>query len=102
MVSTSAPFACPTTMVQDFTARPFTCTVQQPHWLVSQPMCVPVSPSLSRRKSARSIRSSASPDIFLPLTVSSIFAMELSLLLLGRLQGLPDTGRSGRHVQIHY
>ena len=29
-------------MVQHFTDRPLMCTVQAPHWLVSQPTWVPV------------------------------------------------------------
>ena len=29
-------------MVQDLALRPSTSTVQAPHWLVSQPTCVPV------------------------------------------------------------
>jgi hypothetical protein len=35
--------------VHDFTAAPFRCTVQAPQSVVSQPTCVPVRPSTSRR-----------------------------------------------------
>src|SRR6266516_1158361 len=35
--------------VQLATALPSTRIVHAPHWLVSHPMCVPVSPRLSRR-----------------------------------------------------
>jgi hypothetical protein len=48
MVVTAAPSACTVSMVQDFTAAPSTDTVQAPHWLVSQPMWVPVRPRVSR------------------------------------------------------
>ncbi len=40
--------ACAASMVQAFTALPFTCTTHAPHWLVSQPTWVPVSRRLSR------------------------------------------------------
>src|SRR5215204_3371077 len=39
-----------------------------PHWLVSQPMCVPVSPRLSRRKLTNSNRGSTSAAYSTPLT----------------------------------
>jgi len=42
MVVTARPFAWTASKVQDFTARPSSRTVQAPHILVSQPMCVPV------------------------------------------------------------
>ena len=42
IVVTLAPAAWPASTVHDFTARPSTCTTQAPHWLVSQPTCVPV------------------------------------------------------------
>ena len=49
MVVISAPCACTASIEQDFTARPFMCTVQAPHCAVSQPTCVPVSRRCSRR-----------------------------------------------------
>ena len=42
MVVTLDPSACPTSTVQDLTARPSIWTTQAPHWLVSQPTWVPV------------------------------------------------------------
>src|SRR5690606_360324 len=75
MVTTSAPSACTASIVQDLIARPSTCTVQAPHWLVSQPIWVPGRFSVSRRKLASSTRSSTSPEHFLPFTVISIFAI---------------------------
>src|SRR5215212_11434095 len=41
---------------------------QAPHWLVSQPTCVPVSPRLSRRKLTSSSRGSTSAAYSTPLT----------------------------------
>ena len=43
-----APVACTAKIVQDFTACPFIVIVHAPHWLVSQPTCVPVRPTVSR------------------------------------------------------
>src|SRR6476659_4866881 len=43
---------------------------QAPHWLVSQPMCVPVKPRLSRRKLTSSRRGSTSAAYSTPLTFS--------------------------------
>ena len=49
MVVTDAPSAWAARHVHDLTASPSTSTVHEPHWLVSQPILVPVSPSVSRR-----------------------------------------------------
>ena len=48
MVRTCAPSHCTASSVHDFTAMPLRCTVQAPHWLVSQPTWVPVRPASSR------------------------------------------------------
>ena len=40
--------ACTASRVHDFTAWPLRWMVQAPHWLVSQPTCVPVRPASSR------------------------------------------------------
>ena len=48
MVVMVAPSACTAKSVQDFTAMPFMMMTQAPHWLVSQPTCVPVRPTTSR------------------------------------------------------
>src|SRR6266404_9678728 len=53
---------------QDLIAMPSIRTVQAPHWLVSQPTCVPVSPSSSRRKWTSNIRGSTSRVWATPLT----------------------------------
>ena len=47
IVRISAPSAWTASIVHDFALRPFTCTVQAPQLLVSQPMWVPVSPKTS-------------------------------------------------------
>src|SRR6516165_9816000 len=70
MVVTLEPEACPASTVQDFTARPSIWTTQAPHWLVSQPTCVPVRSSWSRKTWTRSVRSSTSTETALPFTVS--------------------------------
>ena len=43
IVVTDAPSACTARQVHDLTATPSSSTVQAPHWLVSQPILVPVS-----------------------------------------------------------
>src|SRR4051794_40393797 len=69
IVLTSAPSACTASRVQDFTASPLRCTVHAPQLDVSQPTCVPVRPSVSRRKWTRSRRGSTSALSCAPFTV---------------------------------
>ena len=69
MVTTFAPSAWAASIVHDLTELPSTWTTQAPHWLVSQPTCVPVRPRLDRRKSTSSVRGSTLPLACLPLTV---------------------------------
>ena len=47
--------------MQDRATRPSMRTVQAPQTPCSQPTCVPVSPSVWRRKSDSSVRGSAIP-----------------------------------------
>ena len=56
-------------VVQDFTLSPSTCTTQAPHWLVSQPIWVPVSPSFSRSNSTSRVRASTVTLCCFPFTV---------------------------------
>src|SRR5262249_36119681 len=70
MVTTSPPFAWTANIVQDFTANPLTWTTHAPHCDVSQPICVPVIFSFSRRNSTRRRRSSTSAETLLPFTVT--------------------------------
>ncbi len=69
MVVTLAPSQVAASTVQDLMARPSTCTTQAPHWLVSQPTCVPVSRRFSRTNCTSSVRGSTSALTALPLTV---------------------------------
>src|SRR5207244_12239569 len=75
MVVTERPSTCTAKSEHDFTAAPSSRTVQAPHWLVSQPTCVPVSPSASRRKWTRSMRVSTSRVSATPFT---LMLMELT------------------------
>ena len=50
-----APSAWTASIVQLLTALPSTRTVHAPHWLVSQPTWVPVSPRSSRRNWTSSV-----------------------------------------------
>src|SRR4029453_4866201 len=68
MVVTTAPSHCNASIVHDFTATPFTCTTQAPHWVVSQPTCVPVSPSCSLKKATSNVRPSTVPWTARPFT----------------------------------
>jgi hypothetical protein len=54
--------------VHDFTGSPSISTTQAPQLEVSQPQCVPVSPSVSRRKCTSSVRGSTSRVTCSPLT----------------------------------
>src|SRR5713101_1243755 len=83
MVATFAPSICHTNTVQDLTALPFTCTTQAPHWLVSQPTCVPVSRRFSRRNCTSRVLGSISAAAALPFTVMATFVMPLSRELDG-------------------
>src|SRR5271157_1047725 len=69
---------CGACVVQDLSDTPSTCTTQAPHWLVSQPTCVPVSPSFSRSNSTSRVRASTSTDAALPFTVRVTCGMALS------------------------
>src|SRR3954462_12572426 len=55
-------------MVQDFTGSPSISTTHVPQLDVSQPQCVPVSPSASRRKCTSSRRGSTPSVCVCPLT----------------------------------
>ena len=67
-----APLACAARTVQDFTDLPFRSTVQAPQWLVSQPICGPVSPGRSRRTWIDNSRGSASVSMAAtPKTIDS-------------------------------
>src|SRR5206468_6656297 len=70
----SAPSAWTASTVHDLTALPSIRTVHAPHWLVSQPTCVPVSLSFSRSSSTRSRDGSMSMTCSVPLTVTVILA----------------------------
>jgi hypothetical protein len=79
MVVISAPSSCQAKIVHDFIATPFTCTTQAPHCDVSQPTCVPVSRSVSRRYWTSKVLGSIFPDTGFPLTViDTAAAMGLS------------------------
>src|SRR5687767_8730798 len=68
IVVSSAPSAWTVSSVQLLTGSPLKWMTQAPHWLVSQPTCVPVSPRLSRRKLTSSNRGSTSAAYSTPLT----------------------------------
>src|SRR5215469_13128082 len=70
-------------MVQDLTDLPSRWTTQAPHWLVSQPTCVPVRPRFSRRNCTSSVRPSTLPVTVLPFTVMDTAGIPLASLWLG-------------------
>src|SRR5437870_8408589 len=72
MVVTERPSTCTAKSEHDFTAAPSSRTVQAPHWLVSQPTCVPVSPRVSRRKCTSRTRDSTERVSLTPLTCTLI------------------------------
>src|SRR4029079_12979194 len=75
MVVTDEPSAWTANIVHDLALRPSTSTVHAPHWLVSQPTCVPVRLRDSRRKGTSRGRASTSAVRTLPLTVTDTLAM---------------------------
>src|SRR5262245_21069018 len=75
MVTTLAPSQDAASVVHDLTARPSRWTTQAPHWLVSQPTCVPVRRKFSRRNCTSSVLASMSALAGLPLTVRLILTM---------------------------
>src|SRR5229473_5971190 len=80
MVITWAPSACTASSVQLFTETPSTWTTQAPHWLVSQPTCVPVRPSCSRNNCTNRVRPSTVAETGLPFTVRlTVFCIDISL-----------------------
>src|SRR5262245_16107783 len=89
-------------MVHDLIARPLTCTMHAPHWVVSHPTCVPVRPSFSRRNSTSIIRSSTAPRASRPFTImdtSRIGAAAVfdGLFILRVFDRLPDSHRCHGH-----
>src|SRR5579875_886250 len=74
-------------MVQLFTETPSTWTTQAPHWLVSQPTCVPVRPRYSRRNCTSKVRFSTSRVSGLPFTVMVTVGIRRPPSLLERLVG---------------
>src|SRR6185295_5297535 len=72
MVTTVAPSQDAASVVHDLTARPSRWTTQAPHWLVSQPTCVPVRRKFSRRNCTSSVLASISALAGLPFTVTLI------------------------------
>src|ERR1700754_5005200 len=80
IVLTSAPSAWTASTVQLFTASPSRWTVHAPQLDVSQPTCVPVSPSVSRRKCTSRRRGSTSWSYCTPFTVIETRAIQRLLL----------------------
>ena len=68
--------------------------MQAPHWLVSQPTWVPVSPRFSRTNSTSSVFGCTSPDTGLPLTV----VVSLTVIL----SRIPEKVPESRHVTSKY
>jgi hypothetical protein len=80
IVVTSAPSSDTASVEQLFTDLPPTCTTQAPHWLVSQPMWVPVNRKFSRKNTDSNVSSGTSPLTDFPFTFNVIFVIYLSLI----------------------
>ena len=76
IVVTFAPSQDSASKVQDLTALPSRCTTHAPHWLVSQPIWVPVRQSRSRSNCTSSVRGSTSADAVLPFTVMETWIID--------------------------
>src|ERR1700756_863980 len=92
MVTSDLPASAGASSVQLFTARPSRCTTQAPHWLVSQPICVPVRLSVSRSSSVTSVAGSTSTVTGLALSMKDICTVIL------RLSKKQDLGQGARAV----
>ena len=80
MVLIVAPSAWTASIVHDLALSPSTMTVHAPQLLVSQPMCVPVSPKSSRRRWTSRRRGSTSASRASPLTVTGCAGWSRGLL----------------------
>ena len=103
-VVSDCPSACTANIVHDFIGVPLTNTVHAPQLVVSQPMCVPVSPAFVRTKSTRSVRGSTSWVWSVPFTVTVIstvlpFSVGSTLCLLRR-GGERTTGEHADDVAL--
>src|SRR4051812_12991090 len=98
IVVTCASSACTASTVQLLTASPFRWTVHAPQLDVSQPMCVPVRPSVSRRKCTRSRRGSTSWSYRTPFTVIETRAIQRLLLRRDRVSETETNALSARAV----
>src|SRR5215469_3403028 len=81
-VMISPPSACTANMVHDLTVLPLSSTVHAPQWLVSHPIWLPVSCSISRMKWISKSRGSTSASRSRPLTftrTNCFFAIVSSL-----------------------
>ena len=96
MVITWAPSACTASSVQLFTETPSTWTTQAPHWLVSQPTCVPVRPSCSRSNWTSKVRGSTCAVAGLPFTVKVTVVMDFAPVIFVQLWRAPVSG-AGAH-----
>ena len=79
-VVTLAPSTATANNVQLLTEQSPTWTTHAPHWLVSQPTCVPVSESFSRNRSHNSMEGSTSTLVGLPLRTKLMFMCFLPLV----------------------
>src|SRR5258708_38654140 len=76
---------------------------QGAHWLVSQPICVPVRLSFSRKKCTSSVRGSTNSSILRPLTVIVTICLLIASLPL-RVSSTARRRRSNgspRHLSRH-
>ena len=80
-----APSAWTASIVHDLMAMPFTWTVHAPHWLVSQPTCVPVMSRSSRRAWTSNRLGSTSSSRCVPLTTNAMCSLT-GLNLLRRVR----------------
>ena len=80
--SSLAPSQAAARVMQERAGSPSMSTVQAPQMPCSQPRCVPVRSSPSRRKSARGVRASTASDTGLPFTVRRIGCLVMGVLLM--------------------
>src|SRR4051794_25365833 len=100
MVISVPPSSIGATMVQLLTASPLNSTVQAPHWLVSQPIWVPVRSRVSRSRSATRVAGSMSTSCARPLSVKLTLMVVTSDRVLTSGENAGAAGRPGGQQDV--
>jgi hypothetical protein len=98
-VVTLRPAACTASTLQLFTAWPSSSTVQAPHWLVSQPTCVPVR-RIHCQTCAREISAVAASSIRLLIGTAPLAGSQASMYCSADADVVAQAGLGDRRPGI--